>query len=86
MVTHELREDQESWAHRRVFEACGGHDIEETTDLSDGALNAMAQALVELEQSVSKERRALHDIFDRLQAELIERYKSGRASVDGLLR
>ncbi len=85
-VTEALREDQESWANRRVYGACGGHDIEEATEFSDDQLNAMAQSLVELEQSVSKERRDLHDIFDRLQAELIERYKSGRASVDGLLR
>ncbi len=85
-VTEQLREDQESWANRRVYKACGGHDIEESTEFSDDELNSMAQSLVELEQSVSKERRVLHDIFDRLQAELIERYKSGRASVDGLLR
>jgi hypothetical protein len=85
-VTEQLREDQENWAHRRILEACAGHDIEESTDFSDSELNKMTEALVLLERNVSQERRALHDIFDRLQAELIERYKSGRATVDGLLR
>lgn len=85
-VTTELGEDQESWALRRVLEASSGHDIEESADLSDDALNTMTEGLVLLERSVSLERRTLHDVFDRLQAELIERYKSGRASVDGLLR
>jgi hypothetical protein len=85
-VTEQLREDQESWAHRRILEACGGHDIEESSDFSDSESDAMTEALIGLERNVSSERRALHDIFDRLQAELIERYKSGRATVDGLLR
>jgi hypothetical protein len=34
---------------------------------------------------VSAERRGLHQRIDALQAELVSRYKSGRASVDGLL-
>ena len=38
-----------------------------------------------LENRVSAERRGLHERIDTLQAELVERHKSGRASVDGLL-
>ena len=85
-VTMALREDQESWAHRRVVEACSGREAEDAKTFSDNELNELTESLVALERSVSKERRILHDVFDRLQAELIDRYKSGRATVDGLLR
>jgi hypothetical protein len=34
---------------------------------------------------VSADRRALHERIDVLQAELVDRHKTGRASVDGLL-
>ena len=34
---------------------------------------------------MSADRRALHERIDTLQAELVERHKTGRASVDGLL-
>ena len=45
----------------------------------------LAGRLRELENRVSAERRGLHERIDTLQAELVERHKSGRASVDGLL-
>ena len=42
--------------------------------------------LAVLERTVSDERRRLHDILDLLQAELVHRYKTGQASVEGLLQ
>jgi hypothetical protein len=53
---------------------------------SDDALAVMAGALVELERTVSSQRRALHERIDTLQAEIVQRYKSGQATVDALLR
>ena len=53
---------------------------------SSSDLSELLASLSGLERGVSAERRALHDILDRLQEELIRRYRSGEASVDTLLR
>ena len=55
------------------------------TDLDTTALEDVATELEMFERQVSRDRRALHERIDRLQAELVARHKSGRASVDGLL-
>ena len=44
-----------------------------------------AGRLESIEARVSADRRALHERIDTLQAELVDRHKTGRASVDGLL-
>jgi hypothetical protein len=55
------------------------------TSMSTEELRAAADRLTAIEARVSGQRRALHDRIDRLQAEIVSRYKTGRASVDGLL-
>ena len=55
-------------------------------ELSAGQLDDLLRELSDLERQVSAERRALHDIQDRLQEELVRRYRSGEATVDTLLR
>ncbi|HEX7442792.1 MAG TPA: hypothetical protein VF320_02835, partial [Acidimicrobiales bacterium] len=45
----------------------------------------LAGRLRDLENRVSAERRGLHERIDTLQAELVERHKSGNATLDGLL-
>jgi hypothetical protein len=86
LLTDELGEDQESWAQRVVIGCCGSHDVESVPDLDDDKLRTLTDCLTDLEKLVSKERRTLHDVLDKLQAELVSRYKTGRATVDGLLR
>ncbi len=54
--------------------------------LEDEALRGVIDALISLERDVSAKRRALHEVIDRLQEELVRRYKTGEATVDGLLR
>ena len=54
-------------------------------DLDPGQLSELAARLEVIENRVSLDRRALHVRIDTLQAELVARYKTGRASVDGLL-
>jgi hypothetical protein len=54
--------------------------------LDDAALAASKEALFGLERDVSRERRALHEVMDRLQQELIRRYKVGEITVDSLLQ
>jgi hypothetical protein len=53
--------------------------------MSNDEVAAIAAALVDLEHKISSQRRALHDCMDTVQAEIVRRYKSGEATVDGLL-
>jgi hypothetical protein len=59
--------------------------IGDLPDMSDDELRTMAERLTELEARISDQRRALHERIDKLQAEIVSRYKTGEASVDGLL-
>ena len=79
-------DDQEAWATQRVDAACRGLDLANVPELADPDLFRLTDALHALERQVSTERRRLHDVIDTLQIELIRRYKTGEASVDGLLR
>ncbi|MGI8684712.1 MAG: hypothetical protein ACR2MO_06430 [Acidimicrobiales bacterium] len=54
-------------------------------ETDEAEVRKIADALVELERSVSAQRRALHEHLDLLQAEMVRRYKSGEANVDSLL-
>ena len=63
----------------------GAGDIGRLATMDSEQLNDLAGRLRQLENRVSGERRGLHERIDTLQAELVERHKSGRASVDGLL-
>ncbi|MGO9027592.1 MAG: hypothetical protein ACLQOZ_03045 [Acidimicrobiales bacterium] len=63
----------------------GVDHIGQLASLDDEALGQIASALEQFERRVSTERRALHERIDTLQAELVSRYKTGSASVDGLL-
>ena len=55
------------------------------TQMNDDEVRAIVDGLVEYEHRVSAGRRALHERLDTIQAEIVRRYKSGGASVDGLL-
>jgi hypothetical protein len=79
-------EAQASWAIARADGAMPGVDIAQVPDLADEELHNLADALHTLERVVSDERRQLHDILDVLQGEIVRRYKSGEASVEGLLQ
>ncbi|MDQ6615181.1 MAG: aerial mycelium formation protein [Actinomycetota bacterium] len=52
---------------------------------SDSQLGQIVDALASFEHEVSAGRRAVHDVIDQLQDELVRRYKSGEANVDTLL-
>jgi hypothetical protein len=55
-------------------------------DLSDGELARLADDLEGLERTVSDRRRLVFDRLDALSSELTSRYRTGKASVDALLR
>jgi hypothetical protein len=56
------------------------------SEVADDQLLAVAEHLGAFEREVSNERRALHDVMDCLQEEVVRRYKTGEATVDMLLR
>ena len=53
--------------------------------MSEQRVRGIAEALEDLERNVSSRRRAVQERIDALQAEVVRRYKSGDADVDGLL-
>jgi hypothetical protein len=55
-------------------------------EMSDGDVHTLADALGELEQRTSQQRKQLFERIDVLQEEIVRRYKEGEASVDSLLR
>lgn len=54
-------------------------------ETDEAEVRRIADALLELERSVSSRRRELFERLDALQAEIVRRYKSGEATVDSLL-
>ena len=69
----------------RVEAVCPSDQIAALGTLSSEQLDGLLRDLSTLEGDVSAERRALHAIQDRLQEELVRRYRSGEATVDALL-
>jgi hypothetical protein len=54
-------------------------------ELDQEVLDAVLGELTALEREVSRQRRELHDVMDRLQEEVVRRYRTGEATVDALL-
>jgi hypothetical protein len=52
---------------------------------SSDELGTMSDRLEGMEHEVSAQRRALHRVFDRIQQEVIRRYKSGEVPMDSAL-
>jgi hypothetical protein len=55
-------------------------------ELPDEELDRIEAGLIEFEHQVSEQRRELHRVIDKLQEEVIRRYRSGEADVNDLLR
>jgi RsiG-like len=62
-----------------------GAVIGELPTMDRDELQGIADRLGAIEASISDDRRSLHERIDKLQAEIVNRYKDGRATVDGLL-
>jgi hypothetical protein len=63
----------------------GGGVMGQVTTVDDQRLIELRGQLEAFEQRVSERRHAYFDRIDALQGELARRYKTGEASVDGLL-
>ncbi|MDA8301345.1 MAG: aerial mycelium formation protein [Actinomycetota bacterium] len=69
----------------RVEAICSSDQLGSLGELSSSQLEELLANLSSLERDVSAERRALHGVQDKLQEELVRRYRSGEATVDALL-
>jgi hypothetical protein len=69
----------------RLEEAMPENRLANVTDLDGTELASAGDRLVELEREVSGLRRAVFDVLDRLQEEIVRRYRTGEATVDSLL-
>lgn len=69
----------------RLEEILPASHLAQLPDLSDDELRSAATDLTEFERSVSTQRRAVLDVLDRLQDEIVRRYRTGEATVDSLL-
>jgi len=82
------RDTDVSADHPRVIELtdiCDRYHFADFADLDDGELGALEAALVAFEAVQSTDRRTLFSRIDALSGELVNRYKTGGASVDSLL-
>jgi hypothetical protein len=78
--------DMDSVLERRLEEVLPAVRLAAVHELSEAELRRAAQDLTEFERSVSTQRRAVLDVLDRLQDEIVRRYRTGEATVDSLLR
>lgn len=70
---------------QRLETILSAHRLAKLTELDDGDLAVSAEQLTEFERHVSAQRRGVLDVLDRLQEEIVRRYRTGEASVDNLL-
>ena len=77
----ELDEDLE----RRLEEILPASSLPALGELDEDRLHRAAEGLTEFERSVSAQRRGVLDVLDRLQEEIVRRYRTGEATVDSLL-
>ncbi|MDQ1439654.1 MAG: hypothetical protein QOK43_3283 [Acidimicrobiaceae bacterium] len=77
--------DTDGWISQELDQIIGASRLSSLPELSDGEMRDVADRLSELERKVSAQRNSLHDVANRLQEEIVRRYKTGEASVDSLL-
>jgi hypothetical protein len=69
----------------RLDEVLPSDQLDTLQDLNADDLAAVAEALCAFERVVSTQRQAVFEVIDRLQGELVRRYRTGEATVDSLL-
>jgi hypothetical protein len=70
---------------REIDDVLDAEGIGKLPTMTEDELRILAGQLTVIEQRISDERRALHERIDALQAQIVSRYKTGEATVDGLL-
>ncbi len=69
----------------RIEAVASTQSMSRLPELPDDQVETICGGLEAVEREVSGQRRALHEVLDALQEEIVRRYKSGEASVDHLL-
>ncbi|MGI8789357.1 MAG: hypothetical protein ACR2I4_00520 [Actinomycetota bacterium] len=64
---------------RRVEEILGEQTLSRLSQLQPEEIRSRVGSLAEHERRVSERRKKVHDVLDRLQAEIVRRYTSGEA-------
>ncbi|MGH2820899.1 MAG: hypothetical protein ACRDJ5_09625 [Actinomycetota bacterium] len=64
---------------RRVEEIVGEQTLTRLQSLEAEEIRAIVASLAEHEQTVSAKRKAVHEVVDEIQAEIVRRYTSGEA-------
>ncbi len=83
----QLLAPEPSDAETLELDAIAGPDVlASLPSLADDELEALVDSLAEFESECSATRRRLHEQIDRLQAEVVRRYRSGEATVETLLQ
>lgn len=77
--------ETELWEVHRLDEIVDADALATLPAHNEAQIRAIADALADFEHAISAGRRSVHDVIDRLQDELVRRYKSGEATVDTLL-
>jgi hypothetical protein len=77
--------DMDGWISDELDAIVNADKLTALHDLDDDEVRQIAERLSDVERKVSDQRGALHDVANRLQEEIVRRYKSGEASVDSLL-
>jgi hypothetical protein len=70
---------------KEIDDVLDAEGIGKLPTMTEDELRSLAERLTVIEQRVSDQRRTLHERIDTLQAEIVSRYKTGEATVDGLL-
>ena len=76
----------DGWIAAELEAVAGVARLADLPELEESELRAMADSLTELEHRVSGQRAILHERTNKLQEEIVRRYKSGEASVESLLK
>jgi hypothetical protein len=70
---------------REIDDVLDAGGIGKLPTMDEAELRELAARLTVIEERISGQRRTLHERIDALQAEIVSRYKTGEATVDGLL-
>ena len=71
---------------RRVEEIAGEQTLARLGEMSEDEIKDIIDRLAKHEKTLSQRRKKLHDVVDRVQAEIVSRYSKGEADPDSMLR
>jgi hypothetical protein len=83
---YQSTEPSNAGSTRRLEEQIASVDVTDVGERDEAGLRSLLDELQVTETQISEQRRAVQDVFDAASAEIIGRYREGRADVSELLR